>query len=62
MMKKSNNTDHKNELKFISEALNAAIEYNLSSEEVWSALNYLKKNPSETIATAFKYALMEWDL
>jgi len=61
-MKKVNNTKTEDELKRISEALEAATEYNLSSEVVWAALNYLKKNSGETIASALNHALMEWDV
>jgi hypothetical protein len=48
------------EIRNISTALEAADEYGLLTEVVWSAMHYMKENPKATLCDAISYGLLEW--
>ena len=48
------------ELEAILSLLSKAKEYNLETEVVWSALNSLKNNPTQTIVEAMENGMNEW--
>lgn len=50
----------KSELLTIGESLQCAGEYNLLVEVVWSALHYLKANPSKSTNEAIEFGFNEW--
>ena len=49
-----------NDLKVIYEALQEAKKYGLEAEVIWSALNYVKNNPNQSLIEATHYGLREW--
>ena len=48
------------ELNEISKTLKLADEYGLQTEVVWSALEYMKRQPKATLVDAIQYGLSEW--
>ena len=48
------------EFEAIHSILSKAKEYNLETEVVWSALNSLKNNPTQTIIEAMENGMNEW--
>jgi hypothetical protein len=48
------------DMEAIGIALSEASKYNLQTEVVYFAMDYLKKNPSKTIAEAITYGYYEW--
>lgn len=48
------------ELEAIHSILSEAKEYNLETEVVWSALNSLKNNSTQTIVEAMENGMNEW--
>jgi hypothetical protein len=48
------------ELDEVNEALKLASEYGLLAEVVWSALEYMKRQPDVTLTEAMQYGVSEW--
>ena len=48
------------ELTTIHSVLSEAKEYGLETEVIWSALNSLKNNPTQTIVEAMENGINEW--
>ena len=49
-----------NEKEAISQMLDNAIEFGMEVEIIYSALEYMKKNPSASPAEAFALGVSEW--
>lgn len=48
------------ELDAIEVALKLSADCDLQAEVVWSALEYMKRHPKSTLASAMQYGLSEW--
>ena len=54
-------TSASEDIEHIREALDVAEQYGLQLEIVWSAIQYAKSNPEDSVEEAMNHALGEWD-